>query len=102
MILIKRPGDLIEGAGGGGEAVIVRRSLAAVHRGEGVAGGLEGVHLLVLEIGVAQTAVSRRLGAVTTWKDVAGLLEGVVVHGQVMLPRFGKAVKAVQLSTRAV
>lgn len=102
VILIKCPGDLIEGAGGCGEVVIVGGPLGVVHRGEGVAGGFEGVHLLVLQVGVAQSAVSRRLGAVAAREHVAGLLQGVVVHGQVMLPGFGEAVKAMQLSARPV
>lgn len=102
VILIVSPGDLIEGARGCRKVVIVRRSLTAVHRGEGVARGFEGIHLLVLEIGIAQTAVSRCLGAVAPRQYIAGLLEGVVVHGQVMFSRFGKAVEALQLSTRAV
>lgn len=79
MILIERPGDLVEGAGRRGKVVIVSRPFVAVQGGEGVAGRVERVNLLfVLQIRVAQGAVSRRLGAETSRKHVAGLRRGVV------------------------
>lgn len=52
MILIKRPGDLVEGARRRRKVVIVSWTLVAVHGGEGVAGRFEGVHLFVLQIGI--------------------------------------------------
>lgn len=50
MILIKCPGDLVEGAGWCRKIVIVWGALVAVHGGEGIAGRFEGVNLLVLQI----------------------------------------------------
>lgn len=50
MILIKRPGDLVEGARCCRKIVIVRWTLVAVHGSEGITGRLKGVNLLVLQL----------------------------------------------------
>lgn len=102
VVLVKRPRDLVEGAGRGGEIVVVGGPLVALRRGEGVAGRLEGVHLLVVHVEVARRAQRRRLGAERLREDVAGLLRGVVVHRQVVLARLGEAVEAVQLGAHAI
>lgn len=80
VVLVKRPWDLVNGARRRREVVVVGGSLVALHGGEGVAGRLEGVHLLVVRVGVARGAQRRRLGAEALRKDVAGFLQGVVVH----------------------
>lgn len=102
MVLVKRPRDLVEGAGRCGEVVVVRRALVAVHGGEGVARGFEGVDLVILQIGVAEVAVERSLRAVAPRQDVAGLLGGAVVHTELLLPCLGEAVEAVQLRSCAI
>lgn len=79
MILIKRPGDLVEGARCCRKVIIVSWTLIAVHGGEGIARRFEGVNLLVLQLGITETAESRRLGAVTPRKHVTGLLGGVIM-----------------------
>lgn len=78
MILIKRPGDLIEGTRRCGKVVIVSGTLVAVHGGEGVAGRLEGVQLLVLQFQLTLTAMSLR--AITPRKNITSLLGRVVMR----------------------
>lgn len=103
VILIKRPGDLVEGAGRRREVVIVGRALIAVHSGERVAGRFEGVKLLVvLQVQLSQPAVRRRFSAVATREHVAGLLRGVVVCGELLFPGLRQAVEAVQLGAHAI
>lgn len=50
MILIKRPGYLVEGARCRRKVVIVSWTLDAVHGGQGVAGRFEGVNLFILQL----------------------------------------------------
>lgn len=103
MILVKRPGYLVEGAGGSGKVVVVERALGALRDGEGVARRFEGVHFFALHVGFTLAGEGRRLGAVAPGKDVAGLLlRGAVVQWRVVLARLGQAVEAVQLSTHAI
>lgn len=102
VVLVKCPWDLVKGARRRREIVVVGGSLVALHGGEGVAGRLEGVHLLVVHVGVARGAQRRRLGTETLRKDIAGFLWGVVVHWQVVLARLGETVETMQLGAHAV
>lgn len=81
MILIKRPGYLVEGARRSRKVIIVSRALVVVHGGEGVAWRFEGINLFVFQLGLTQTAVSRRLRAEPTRQHVTGLLRRVIVQG---------------------
>lgn len=80
VILVKCPRNLVKGAGCRRKIIVVRWALIALHGSKGVAWGFEGVHLFIVRIGIAYTAKSRRLRAVTLWKDVASLLRGVIIH----------------------
>lgn len=102
VVLVKRPWDLVKRAGRRGEVVVVGGSLVALQRGESVARRLEGVHLLVVHVGVARGAQRRRVGPEALREDVAGFLRGVVVHRQMVLARLRETVEAMQLGAHAI
>lgn len=103
MILIKCPGDLVEGARGGRKVVVVQRALGALRDGEGVARCFEGVDFFILHVSFTLAGKSRRLRAVTSGKDVAGLLlGGAIMQWRVVFAWLRQAVEAMQLSTHAI
>lgn len=103
VVLIKCPGNLVEGTRGRRKVVVVKRALNALRGGKRVARCFKGVHFFILRIRFTLPSKSCWLRTVTAGKYVTGLLlGGAIVQWRVVFTWFRQAIKSMQLSPHSI